>query len=137
MTKTSYRSFFGFTKEPFGAALKIDELLIAPARKGAQARLDYAFRLGAIAVITGEVGSGKSTALRFATSHLHPSEWHLLWITASCGSILELYRQLCWTLEMETKSSSRAVMTRMIQTHILTTVEAQTETGALLSDATS
>lgn len=33
MTKTSYRSFFGFTKEPFGADLKIDELLITPALK--------------------------------------------------------------------------------------------------------
>jgi len=50
MTKTSYRSFFGFTKEPFGADLKIDELLITPALKGVQDRLDYAFRLGAIAV---------------------------------------------------------------------------------------
>ena len=74
MIKAAYRTFFGFTKEPFGADLKIEELLIPPALKGVKDRLEYAFRLGAMAVVTGEVGSGKSTALRFATSHLHPSE---------------------------------------------------------------
>jgi hypothetical protein len=37
-----------------------------------------------------------------------------------CGSILELYRQLCWALEMETRSYSRAVMARLIQTQIQT-----------------
>ena len=137
MSKAAYRSFFGFTKEPFGADLKIDELLITPGLKGIKDRLEYAFRLGAIAVVTGEVGSGKSTALRYATSHLHPSEWRLLWITASCGSILELYRQLCWSLEMETKSSSRAVMTRMIQSQIQKIVEGKKQNMALIIDEAS
>jgi len=131
MIKAAYRTFFGFTKEPFGADLKIEELLITPALKGVKDRLEYAFRLGAMAVVTGEVGSGKSTALRFATSHLHPSEWRLLWVTASCGSILELYRQLCWSLEMETKSSSRAVMSRMIQGQVQKMVEGKKQKVAM------
>lgn len=137
MSKAAYRAFFGFTKEPFGADLKIAELLITPPLKGVKDRLEYAFRLGAIAVVTGEVGSGKSTALRFGTSHLHPSEWRLLWVTASGGSILELYRQLCWTLEMETKSSSRAVMTRMIQTQVKKIAEGKKQNLALLIDEAS
>ena len=36
---------------------------------------DYAIRLRSMALITGEGGSGKSTALRFAMSRLHPSEY--------------------------------------------------------------
>ncbi|CAO0823131.1 hypothetical protein DFAR_340014 [Desulfarculales bacterium] len=35
--------------------------------------LEYAIRLGVPALVTGDVGSGKSTALRWATSRLHPS----------------------------------------------------------------
>jgi type II secretory pathway predicted ATPase ExeA len=90
MNAQTYRSFFAFTQEPFGADLRIEDLWVSPALQGVKDRLDYSFRLGALAVVTGEVGAGKSTALRYATSHLHPSEWRLLWVTASCGSILEL-----------------------------------------------
>ena len=35
--------------------------------KAQLSRVHYAIRLGGAALITGEVGSGKSTALRFAT----------------------------------------------------------------------
>jgi general secretion pathway protein A len=90
MNAQSYRSFFGFTKESFGADLRTEEILFSPALQGVKDRLEYGLRLGALAVVTGEVGSGKSAALRFATSHLQPSEVRLLWVTASCGSILEL-----------------------------------------------
>ncbi|CAO0824317.1 hypothetical protein DFAR_570030 [Desulfarculales bacterium] len=36
-------------------------------------RFEYAIRLGALALVTGDVGSGKSTSLRWAASRLHPS----------------------------------------------------------------
>jgi type II secretory pathway predicted ATPase ExeA len=137
MNAQTYRSFFAFTKEPFGADLRIEEILISPALQGVKDRLEYSLRLGALAVVTGEVGSGKSTALRYATSHLHPSEWRLLWVTASCGSILELYRQLCWALEMETRSYSRAVMARIIQSQIQDSVEGKKQKVALVIDEAS
>ncbi|CAO0823024.1 hypothetical protein DFAR_3460003 [Desulfarculales bacterium] len=38
------------------------------------------------------MGNGKSVALRWATSRRHPSEYQIIWVTASQGSILELYR---------------------------------------------
>jgi putative transposase len=88
-------------------------------------RFDYALRLGAMALVTGEVGSGKSTALRWATSRLHPSEYIVLWVTASAGSILEIYRQLCSELEVHTGSSSRAVMIRIIRRQIAEIVTAR------------
>ncbi len=37
-----------------------------------KARLDYVIRLGAVGLVTGEVGSGKSTAIRYAEGNLHP-----------------------------------------------------------------
>jgi len=52
---------------------------------------------------------------RFASSRLHPSKYHPLWITASSGSILETYRQLAAALDVDTKSSSRAALLRIIR----------------------
>ena len=62
-------------------------------RKAVKERFDYTIRIGAMALLTGEIGSGKSTALRYAIGQLHPSEYNPLYVTASSGSILELYRQ--------------------------------------------
>ncbi|CAO0821055.1 hypothetical protein DFAR_2090033 [Desulfarculales bacterium] len=58
-------------------------------------RFEYAIHLGALALVTGDVGSGKSTALRWTASRPHPSEYQIIWVTASQSSSLELYRQFC------------------------------------------
>jgi general secretion pathway protein A len=117
--KPSYLHFFGFTHEPFGADLRVDQILQTPKVLAVSDRFDYTVRLGAIGLVTGEVGSGKSTALRFALSRLHPSEYRPLWITASSGSILECYRQLSSELEVDTNSFSRAALLRIIRRQIL------------------
>jgi type II secretory pathway predicted ATPase ExeA len=59
MTET-YRSFFGFTREPFSSDLKIEEILKTDTVLSVADRIAYAVRLGAMAMITGEVGSGSS-----------------------------------------------------------------------------
>lgn len=133
----AYRSFFGFTREPFSSELKVEEILRTDAVLAVADRVDYAIRLGAMAMITGEVGSGKSTALRFAISRLHPSEYRLLWITAGGGSILELYRQLAWELEVETSAYSRASLTRRIRQSILELVQGKKQKVVLLIDEAS
>ena len=68
-----------------------------------------------MAMITGEVGAGKSTAIRWVAGKLHPSSHKLLWITATSGSILEFYRQLLAELDIQTASSSKAILTRLIK----------------------
>lgn len=78
----SYRTFFGLAKEPFAADLELDAILTTAELLGVQERLGYAVRLGAIALVTGEVGAGKSTALRWSCGQLHPSRFKILWITA-------------------------------------------------------
>jgi len=133
----AYRSFFGFVREPFSSELKVEEILQTEAVLSVLDRVDYTIRLGAMAMVTGEVGSGKSTALRFATSRLHPSEYRLLWITDGGGSILELYRQLAWELEVETSAFSRAALTRRIRQAILELVQGKKQKVVLLIDEAS
>lgn len=117
--KANYRTFFGFTKEPFTADIAFDEILKTDALVGVCDRFEYAVRLGAIAVVTGEIGSGKSTALRYAIGRLHPSEYRWFHMTATSGSILELYRQFMAMLGTNTASTSRAVMLGRIRKEIV------------------
>lgn len=113
-----YRNFFGFQREPFGSDLQLSEILQTPEVIAVKERFDYALRIGAAALVTGEIGSGKSTALRYAIGKLHPAEYITLYVTASSGSILELYRQILSQLGIDTASASRAVLLRLIRREI-------------------
>jgi type II secretory pathway predicted ATPase ExeA len=110
MINTNYRSFFGLKKEPFGADISINEILKTAELIDVKQRFDYVIRLGAIGLVTGEVGSGKSTAIRYAAEHLHPSEYKSLYMTASSGAIMEFYRQLVNELDIHIKTNSKAMM---------------------------
>ena len=116
--KRKYTAFFGFKKAPFGTDIKPSDILKTPDLLDVESRFDYVIDLGAIGLITGEVGSGKSTALRYALSKLHPSEYRTLYITATSGSILEFYRQFVDALDLPVSSNSKAVMTKTIKKEI-------------------
>ena len=114
----SYRVFFGMQKEPFPVDLDIKDIYHTNKVSGVAERFEYAVHMGAMALVTGDVGSGKSTALRYAASTLHPSEYLVIYLTASSGSIMEFYRQLLSALGFEQSSNSKAVMIRMIKREI-------------------
>jgi general secretion pathway protein A len=133
----TYRTFFGLSREPFGSELSLSEILQTPELLNVKERFDYAIRLGAMAMVTGEIGSGKSTALRYAAGHLHPSEYRTVYITASSGSILELYRQLLSELAIEHTSTSRAIMTRLIKSEIQQLVQGKKLKVLLIIDEAS
>lgn len=104
---SSYSAFFGFKSEPFSSEIGAKNLLKLPSMVSVKERFDYVMN-GGIFVVTGEVGSGKSTSLRWSQSQYHPSQHLFLNITASGGSLIEFYRQLCWDLDVEMKTGSRA-----------------------------
>jgi type II secretory pathway predicted ATPase ExeA len=133
----SYRTFFGLSAEPFRADLALEQVLTTPELLGVQQRLDYVLRLGAIMLVTGEVGAGKSTAVRYSCGTLHHSRYKTLWVTASAGSILELYRQLLAELDIATASSSRAVLTRLIRAQIDSLVAGKKQQPLLIIDEAS
>ncbi len=133
----SYRPFFGLAREPFSADLSIDEIMQTEDIKGVCQRLEYVIRIGAIGLVTGEVGAGKSTALRWATGQLHPSTHKVLWLTATSGSILEVYRQLLAELDINTAASSRAVLTRMIRQQIINLAVNKKQQPLLIIDEAS
>ncbi len=133
----TYRAFFGLAREPFTADLDLDAILQTEDLLAVHERIQYTVRLGAIALVTGEVGAGKSTALRWAAGQLHPSKYRTLWITASSGSILEVYRQLLAELDINTASSSRAVLTGKIREQIANLVGTKKQQPLLIIDEAS
>ncbi len=114
----AYRLFYGFDKEPFGQDIRVEDMLKTEGLLGVKERFVYAVGLGALAVVTGDIGSGKSSALRAASAALHPSEYRLLSVTATSGTIIELYKQICAELDIQTKSSSKAWLTGTIRSCI-------------------
>ena len=114
----SYRAFFGMKKEAFSGDLSLKEIFETDDIRSVQDRFEYTVRLGAVALVTGDIGSGKSTALRYVAAKLHPSEYRPIHITACSGSILEFYRMILAEMNIDKSSTSRAVMIRLIKKEI-------------------
>lgn len=115
---TNYRAFFGMTRDAFPQDLHLKDILETPDIGQVSQRIEYVLSIGAVGLVTGEVGSGKSTGMRYVLSKLHPSQYRIVYITACSGSILEFYRLLVAQLNIDKQSSSRAVMIRLIQKEI-------------------
>jgi general secretion pathway protein A len=133
----NYRTFFGLGKEPFGADIALNDILKTEQLLDAKNRFDYVLRLGAVGLVTGEVGCGKSTAIRYAQGCLHPSEYRSLYITASSGTIMELYRQLLAELSVYASSNSKATMLRLIKKEITDLVLEKKTKAVLMVDEAS
>jgi general secretion pathway protein A len=118
MMRDNYRVFFGMTREAFPQDPAIKDILETRDIAHIAQRLEYVLAIGAVGLVTGEVGSGKSTAIRHILSKLHPSEYRVICVTACSGSILEFYRLLLAELGIEHRGSSRAVMIRLVQKEI-------------------
>lgn len=134
---TTYTVFFGFEKEPFTADIAVNEILATDQLAAAKNRFVYSLGLGAIYLITGEIGSGKSTAIRYLLNGLHPSEYKLIYVTATSGSILELYRLIMRELGMKPAGTSRAVMTDRIKREVLELIHGKKRNAVLVIDEAS
>jgi len=113
-----YKNFFGFQKEPFAQEIRLEDLYPLPGLQAATERFLYALNLGAVSIITGDVGSGKSTALRYAAGKLHPSQYKVVSIVAVTGSITDIMRQLCNGFDVDGHSNSLAKLMRTLRSAI-------------------
>jgi general secretion pathway protein A len=132
----TYNHFFGFQKEPFSQDIRVEELYPLPGLQSACERLLYALELGAISIITGDVGSGKSTALRYAISKLHPSRYKVASIVATTASMIDIMRQLCSGFDVEGFSNSLTKLTASLRSVILE-ISRRKQTPVLIIDEAS
>lgn len=130
---TNYKNYFGFEKEPFAQDIRIEDLYPLPGLEAFLDRFLFAVRLSAAAVITGDVGSGKSTSLRYACSKLHPSEFKIIPVIANTGTVLEMFRQIVLSLATESKANSITKVTKVIRLLVLE-IAARKEKPVLVID---
>jgi len=124
---------WGFSREPFAQDIPLKELYPLPGLEPFLQRFSYAVSHTLTTVITGEVGSGKSTSLRAAAATLHPAQYRLISLIATTGSLMELLRQICFQLGDPPASNSMAKMLSLIR-GLLTDITAKKQLPVLLID---
>jgi type II secretory pathway predicted ATPase ExeA len=135
MEMKNYKLFFGFGKEPFGTDVTGDDILITLQLNAAKSRFAYTLDLGAVYLLTGDIGSGKSTAVRYLLNTLHPSETRIIYVTATTGSILELYRSVLSELGITVAGISRAALRQKIKREVLESVGKKINTVLVVDEA--
>jgi type II secretory pathway predicted ATPase ExeA len=131
-----YSNHFGFQKEPFAQDIRIEDLYPLPGLQAATERFMYSLELGAVSIVTGDVGSGKSTALRYAASKLHPSRYKVVSVIASTGSMIDILRQLCSGFDVDGNSNSLAKLMRTLRGAIIEITQRK-QTPVLIVDEAS
>lgn len=111
----NYKNYFAFQKEPFPQDVKVSELYHTSQFDGLTERFLYAVDIGAVTVITGDVGTGKSTSLRYACDKLHPSLYKIIPLVATSGTVIEILRTITIPLGLECKSPSLTTLTKTIR----------------------
>ena len=94
-------AFFGFKKTPFSDNPDAKQLFASQAWTQVKARLQFLVEHHGTGLLTGEVGSGKSTAARTFTAGLNPNLYKILYLHWSSGSALDLLRQLALELNLQ------------------------------------
>src|SRR5216684_4947065 len=74
------QAHYGFTRMPFTSAVPVPALYASAAHKEAVARLRWLISARGLGVLTGEVGSGKTVALRAAADGLAASRHTLIYL---------------------------------------------------------
>ena len=80
-----YESYYGFTKTPFSKNISPSEFFAHAGHDEVLARLNYCVKERAIGVLTGEVGAGKTLALRALTSSLDQSRHTVVYFYGLAG----------------------------------------------------
>src|ERR1700683_479185 len=93
-------AFFGFKKTPFSNNPDAKQLFASQASNQVKARLQFLVDHHGAGLLTGEVGAGKSTAARTFTAGLNPNLYKVLYLHWTCGSALDLLRQLALELDL-------------------------------------
>ncbi len=90
-----FESYYGFTATPFTRTVAPAALFPSEQHNELLARLQYLVKNRGFGLVTGEIGAGKSTAIRALAACLDPSRHQMLYVSQSGLSPRILYRELC------------------------------------------
>lgn len=112
-----YRKHFGLTRHPFSKGIDTDDLFASNALRELEARLAHLIDLRGIGVVTGESGSGKTTACRKIVAGLHTGLHRVLYVSLTTGNVMDLYKTVAWEIGLPTERN-RAALFRQIRAEV-------------------
>ena len=112
-----YQRHFAFTRLPFETLAETDELFESNARREAEVRLGHLVDLRGIGLLTGEVGSGKTTVCRRVAAQLHPGLYRVHYVSLTTGNVLDVYKAIAWEIGLPIERS-RATARQAIRSEI-------------------
>jgi len=105
-----YESFYGFREKPFNLLPDPEYLYMSPEHENAYTHLEYALTENkGFVVITGEIGSGKTTLINFLLQKL-PQNIQVGIINNADVSPLQFIKMMCQELELEVNGMDKAEM---------------------------
>jgi len=112
-----YRQLFGFTRHPFGDKTATEDLFESASGAELHTRIEHLIELRGIGLVTGEVGGGKTTAVRKETAALHTGLYRVFYVCLSTGNTVDLYKTVAWELGLPVERN-RASLFRTIRTEV-------------------
>jgi general secretion pathway protein A len=98
-----FETYFGFLKKPFARDIPEKELYNNPSIEELCSRLEYVARNRLFAVVTGDVGTGKSTAIRKLVTSLDSNRYKVMYISDSALTPRNFYWEVLNQLGCEAK----------------------------------
>jgi general secretion pathway protein A len=96
-----FEAFFGFKKSPFSDSPDAKQFFASQAATQIKARLQFLVDHRGAGLLTGEVGTGKSTAARTFIAGLNPSLFKIVYLQWTSGTTSDLLRQMALELDLE------------------------------------
>ena len=98
---TKLNDFYGFDSTPFTKSIPTENLYPSRGHQEVQGRLNFALQERLPALITGDVGTGKSTALRAFAHSLDRNLFAVVYLSNPHLSAATLYHQILLALQVE------------------------------------
>ena len=108
-----FQEFYGFTRVPFSRTIATQDLFPTAGQKELNARLTYLVRERGVGLVTGEIGSGKSTAVRTFAASLDFNRYLVVYLANPTTGRTGLYRDLLLTLGVEPPFSTPRLVARI------------------------
>ena len=89
-----FQQFYGFSRFPFSKDIPPQEILATHGQTELCARLSYLVSEQGIGLVTGEIGSGKSTAVRAFVSNLDPNRYLIVYLSNPTLGMNGLFRDI-------------------------------------------
>lgn len=132
-----YTAFFGFSEKPFSIAPNPRYLYMSERHREALAHLLYGMQgEGGIVLLTGEVGTGKTTICRCMLNQV-PDDTEIAFIVNPKLSAIELLATICDELGIgyDKQGESIKTLTDLINTHLLTAHAGGKHTVLIIDEA--